>query len=125
VLAVGFGATICERHLAGVAGLLTAPYAGARAGEIVGLYTITRFKGEGIGERLVSRLLNEAERRGLAYVFACAVDERAMQFFARLGFERVAADEVPAAKWTGYDASRRARVAVFKRRLPAPTVAEG
>src|SRR5204862_2332881 len=96
VLAVGFGATVCDRHLAGIAGLLTAPYAAERAGEIVGLYTITRLKGEGIGERLVSRLLAEAAKRGLAYVFACAVDERAMEFFSRRGFTRVAFGDVPA-----------------------------
>src|SRR5439155_1400287 len=103
VLGVGFGATICDRHLAGVAGLLTAPYAAERAGEIVGLYTITRFKGEGIGERLVTRLLAEAVERRLAYVFACAVDERAVQFFLRLGFEQLGAERVPVAQWAGYD----------------------
>jgi len=123
VLAVGFGAMVCDRHLAGVAGLLTAPYVAERAGEIVGLYTITRFKGEGLGERLVSRLLAEADDRGLAYVFACAVDERAVQFFVRLGFARVGADEVPAAKWVGYDARRRARVAVLRRTLAKPAAA--
>jgi N-acetylglutamate synthase-like GNAT family acetyltransferase len=115
VLGVGFGAVVCRRHLAGVAGLLTAPYTAERAAEIVGLYTITRFKGEGIGERLVSRLLNEAEQRGLAYVFACAIDERAQQFFARLGFERVGPVDVPVAKWAGSDGRRRARIAVFRR----------
>jgi N-acetylglutamate synthase-like GNAT family acetyltransferase len=114
VLAVGFGATVCARHLAGVAGLLTAPYAPERAAEIVGLYTITRFKGEGIGERLVSRLLAEAEARGLAYVFAVAIDERAQQFFTRLGFRRVGLDDVPVTKWAGYDTRRRARVGVFR-----------
>src|SRR2546426_912414 len=118
VLAVGFGATICDR-LAGVAGLLTTPYAAERAGEIVGLYTITRFKGEGIGERLVARLLAEAAERGLAYVFACAVDERAVQFFLRLGFEQVGAERVPVAKWAGYDVRRRTRVVVCKRQLDA------
>ncbi|TMA64969.1 MAG: GNAT family N-acetyltransferase [Deltaproteobacteria bacterium] len=123
LLASSFGATICGRHLAGVAGLLTVPYATKHAGEIVGLYTITRFKGEGIGERLVSRLLAEAETRGLDYVFACAVDGRAQQFFERLGFERVSAATVPAAKWVGYDRRRRARVAVFRRRLPAAAAA--
>src|SRR5262249_54365048 len=39
ILAVGYGATIWPRHLAGVAGLLTGPYAADRAGEIVGLCT--------------------------------------------------------------------------------------
>src|SRR6185295_8717399 len=107
------------RRLAGFASLLTVPYADARAGEIAGLYTITRFKGEGIGERLVGRLLADGEARGLAYVFACAVDERAQQFFARLGFERVGPNAVPPQKWAGYDPRRRARVVVFRRRLAA------
>jgi amino-acid N-acetyltransferase len=123
VLGAGFGASFYPRHLAGVAGLLTAPYEGERAGEIVGLYTMTRFKGEGIGERLVARLLAEGERAGLAYVFACAVDERAKEFFTRLGFERASLEEVPAAKWIGYDPRRRARVAVFRRRLTAAAAA--
>jgi N-acetylglutamate synthase-like GNAT family acetyltransferase len=123
VLAVGFGARLAHRHLAGVAGLLTAPYAAERAGEIVGLYTITRFKGEGIGERLVSHLLLEAEARGLASVFACTIDERAHQFFVRLGFQRVAADAVPSAKWCGYDARRRRRVVVLQRPLAASAAA--
>jgi amino-acid N-acetyltransferase len=118
VLAVGFGATLFPHHLAGVAGLLTAPYTRHRAGEVVGLYTITRFKGEGIGDRLVVRLLAEAEQRDLAYVFACAVDERAQQFFARHGFARVGHDQVPAAKWENYEARRRARVAVLRYDLP-------
>jgi amino-acid N-acetyltransferase len=117
VLASGWGATICDRHLAGVAALLTAPYADDRAGEIVGLYTITRFKGEGLGERLVSSLLTEAARRDLRYVFACTVDERAAQFFERIGFARVPQSAVPAAKWTGYDRRRRARVVTFRRDL--------
>lgn len=114
VLAGGFGAMISGRHLAGVAALLAAPYAAERAAEIVGLYTITRFKGEGIGERLVQACVAEAGRRGLASVFACAVDARAQQFFERLGFVRVRPQDVPAAKWMGYDARRRSRVAVFR-----------
>jgi len=123
VLAVGYGATFQPRQLAGVAGLLTAPYVAERAGEIVALYTITRFKGEGIGERLVGRLLADAERNGLAYVFACAVDDRAKEFFARIGFERVGPGDVPATKWAEYDARRRTRVAVFRRRLSTAAAA--
>jgi amino-acid N-acetyltransferase len=119
VLATAYGATICDRHLAGVAALLTAPYAEERAGEIVGLYTITRFKGEGLGERLVDALLTEADRRGLAYVFAVTIDARAAQFFERIGFTRVAERQVPAAKWVGYDKKRRNRVVTFRRDLRA------
>jgi len=119
VLASGFGATLSRRHLAGVAALLTMPYDAECVGEIVGLYTITRFKGEGIGERLVRRLVEEGQSRGLVYVFACAVDEHARQFFERLGFTRVTADDVPAVKWRGYDARRRSRVAVLQRPISA------
>ena len=119
VLATAFGATICDRHLAGVASLLTAPYADERVGEIVGLYTITRFKGEGLGERLVDALLTDADRRGLVAVFATTIDERAAQFFERIGFTRVPHKAVPAAKWAGYDKRRRSRVVVFRRELRA------
>jgi amino-acid N-acetyltransferase len=124
VLAAGYGVTVCGRHLAGVAGLLTAPYADDRAGEIVGLYTITRFKGEGLGEKLIDRILAEAESMGLEYVFAVTLDERAQQFFERVGFSRVDADEVPAAKWKGYDARRRERVVTYRRRLLGHGIAE-
>jgi N-acetylglutamate synthase-like GNAT family acetyltransferase len=124
VLAGGFGVTVCGRHLAGIAGLLTAPYAEERAGEIVGLYTITRFKGEGLGDRLVQRLLAEAELMGLDAVFAVTVDARAELFFTRLGFERVDADELPPAKWRRYDARRKAQLACFVRRLRVPTRSE-
>ena len=117
VLAGGVGALVGGRSLAGVAALVSSPYEADRCGEIVGLYTITRFKGEGVGERLVRRLLEEGEGQGLAYVFACAIDEHAKVFFDRLGFARVEPAEVPAAKWEGYDAKRRRRVAVFKRWL--------
>src|SRR5262249_57594224 len=113
------------RRLAGVGGLLTAPYATERAGEIVGLYTINRFKGEGLGDRLVERMVHEAETLGLEYVFACTLDERAQQFFERLGFVRVGHDAVPPTKWKGYDVRRRQRLAAFRLALPAPASAPG
>jgi amino-acid N-acetyltransferase len=62
-------------------------------------------------------VLAEAVKRGLSYVFACAVDDRAKLFFARQGFERVSGRSLPAAKWAGYDERRRARVACFRRDL--------
>jgi amino-acid N-acetyltransferase len=114
VLGAGFGVTVCGRHLAGVAGLLTTPYEAERAGEIVGLYTINRFKGEGLGDRLVGRIVEAAGAMGLDYVFACTVDEHAQQFFERQGFARVEQDAIPASKWLGYDTRRRQRVAAFR-----------
>jgi hypothetical protein len=36
-----------------------------------------------------------------------------------MGFTRVRAEDVPDAKWFGYDKRRRARLAVFKRALAA------
>lgn len=110
----GWGATIGQHHLAGVCSLETERYASARAGEIVGLYTITRFKGEGVGVKLVAAMKAEAERRGLAYLFACTTQERVGAFFERQGFRRIGHDEVPEAKWVGYDPARRADVAVYR-----------
>jgi N-acetylglutamate synthase-like GNAT family acetyltransferase len=114
LLATGFGAFLSGRHLAGVASLLTAPYEAERAGEIAALYTITRFKGEGLGARLVQRLLHEARAADLEQVFACAVDARAQRFFDQIGFQRVPATTLPAAKWTDYDRRRRRRVVCFR-----------
>ena len=111
----GFGATIGRNHFAGVCGLETAPYKEERAGEIVGLYTITRFKEEGVGVRLIARVLAEARELRLAYVFACAVNQRAQAFFSRQGFRVVAPRAVPAAKWIGYDRDRRSRVKIYRR----------
>jgi len=107
VLATAYGAIICNRHLAGVAGLLTAPYAEDRVGEIVGLYTITRFKGEGVGVKLIDCMKMVGRERGLAYLFACTTQVRVGQFFERQGFREIAQAEAPPAKWTGYDDARR------------------
>src|SRR5262245_47348797 len=125
VLGAGFGVTVCGRHLAGVAALLTAPYATERAGEIVGLYTINRFKGEGLGDRLVGRLVEEAATCVLDYVCAYTGDEHAQQVFERQGFVRVAHDRVPSRKWVGYDPRRRQRVAAFRLEVAASARAAG
>ena len=114
ILINGFGAQIGEHHFAGVCGLEVDAYASERVGEIVGLYTITRFKNEGVGARLVARVLVEAGALDLRYVFACTVDARAQAFFERQGFTRVAPTDVPPAKWVGYDPERRAAVKVLR-----------
>jgi len=114
LLVNAYGATIGRHHLAGICALLTEPYASERAGEIAGLYTMTRFKGEGVGARLIARVLTDARQSGLAYVFACTTEERAQVFFERHGFRRVDPDDVPATKWAGYDPQRKAQVAVCR-----------
>ena len=119
MLVNGYGATIGAHHLSGVCALATERYRDERAGEIVGLYTVTRFKGEGVGGRLVARVLADARAAGLAYVFACTTEERAQVFFERHGFRRVTTEDVPAAKWAGYDPQRKAQVAVLRLDLQA------
>ncbi len=114
ILLSGYGATIGEHHLAGVCALETEAYTGERAGEIVGLYTITRFKGEGVGARLVECMKQEGTRLGLAYLFACTTQERVGQFFERQGFRRIPSSAVPATKWACYDPVRMTAVGVFR-----------
>jgi amino-acid N-acetyltransferase len=117
ILLNGYGATIGAHHLAGVCALETERYQADRAGEIVGLYTITRFKGEGVGVRLIERVIQDAIAAELRYVFAATVDGRAQAFFERRGFQPVSQTAVPAAKWLGYDEARRRQVQVFRRDL--------
>jgi amino-acid N-acetyltransferase len=117
ILLNGFGATIGSHHLAGIAGLLVGPYVRSNAGEIAGLYTMTRFKSEGVGARLLRRVLDEAREAGLRYVFACTTNTNAADFFIRHGFRRVRKSDVPAAKWKGYDRQRLHRVSVLRHDL--------
>lgn len=115
LLAGGYGVVLGGRHLAGVAALLTARYEGTGHGELAALYTITRFYGEGLGRRLVDRVMADAASRGLDWVFACTVDRRARAFFEEQGFVRVRPAAIPAAKWQGYDEKRARRVACLRR----------
>jgi amino-acid N-acetyltransferase len=114
ILLTGYGATISTHHLAGVCALVTAPYVADRAGEVVGLYTITRFKGEGVGAQLIRRILVDARALGLSYIFACTTEERAQTFFERQEFQRVDVDAVPSAKWRSYDLARRAQLKIYR-----------
>jgi len=110
----GFGAWIGREHLAGIGALYVTPYENDAAGEIAGLYTFTRFKGERIGRRLVRRLVAEANAQHLRYVFAVTGNEEAARFFRAEGFRQVGQDDVPASKWHSYDPARRGRVKVFR-----------
>ena len=112
-----FGYRIGDEHLAGICALLTDPYRRERVGEITALYTLTRFQGEGVAVELLKEVLSEARERMLRYVFACTSEDRAARFFTRLGFRRISAKDVPAAKWRGYDRARIARLSIFSYKL--------
>ena len=94
--------------------LQTERYTNARAGEIVGLYTITRFKGEGVGVKLIDCMKAVGRERGLAYLFACTTQERVGQFFERQGFRAIPQAEAPPAKWVGYEEARRRGVTCYR-----------
>ncbi|MBF0163926.1 MAG: GNAT family N-acetyltransferase [Magnetococcales bacterium] len=117
LLTQGYGAFISEHHLSGVCGLVTEPYRSRNAGEITALYALTRFQGEGIGGRLLTRMIQEARRMRLELLFACVGDPRAMAFFGHHGFERVDPDLLPAEKWRHYDSARKARIVSLARRM--------
>jgi amino-acid N-acetyltransferase len=108
VLASGFGAFVEGRYLAGIGALLRR--AGEDLGEIASLYAITRFLGEGIGTHLVAFALEWGRELGLRRIFACTTSERAVSFFERQRFARVAPEALPPRKWETYDPERRARV---------------
>jgi amino-acid N-acetyltransferase len=115
ILASGFGAFVEGRHLAGIGALL--PGGAERSGEIASLYTLTRFLGEGVGGSLLGFACSWARELGLSWVYACTTSERVGAFFERNGFRGVAHQDIPAAKWRGYDAERRSRVRCYLRKL--------
>ena len=117
VLLNGFGATIGSNHLAGVCALLTEEYKRARAGEIAGLYTLTRFKSEGVGGQLLTHLAGEAKKAGLNYLFACTTSANAVTFFERHDFRQVRKNRVPAAKWHRYPSEREKKLTLVRRDL--------
>ena len=117
VLLQGFGVWVGPGHLAGVGALRSWDDAGDAVGEIIGLYTFTRFKGEGIGGKLIDYLAIEASRQKMTSLFAVTASARAARFFLRQGFEACEAGDVPARKWQDYDSARRGRVSVFRRPL--------
>ncbi|MBF0183041.1 MAG: GNAT family N-acetyltransferase [Magnetococcales bacterium] len=114
VLGGSFGAFILEDRLAGICALQTTGYQEEKMGEIVSLYTLTRFQGVGVGGQLLSHLVQEGRQLGLHHLFACTRHERVAEFFlrCRLGrhrhaFHRVEPEALPAAKWHAYDPERK------------------
>ncbi len=116
----GYGARVgtAAGEMAGFCALL--PYPEENTAEIVGLYTITRFQGEGVGGRLVAMMIAEGGARAYSYLFAITSQEGAQRLFERHGFRRVSSEDVAEAKWRGYDPERKKQVAVYRRELPPP-----
>jgi len=101
VLLSAYGAWFEGHRLAGLAALETDAYKKERLAEVVGLYTITRFQGEGVGVRILDALAEVAKERGCRALFACTANPRAASFFERDGFARVEPSAVPTRKWKG------------------------
>ena len=114
ILLDGFGVWLAGGHLAGIGSLRTWETPEGPLGEIVALYTFTRFKGEGIGGRLIKRLLSEARAQKMPYVFAVTTSDRAARFFVRNDFDSMRPADAPAGKWEDYDSTRRSRARVFR-----------
>jgi len=114
VLVNGFGAFVEGVHLAGIGALL----AQGSGGEIASLYTLTRYIGGGIGGHLIRFAVERAAQAGKRFVFACTTSERVVAFFEANGFRAVGPDEIPDAKWDGYDPERRERLRCLRLDLP-------
>ena len=115
VLTHAFGVFVEGRYLAGTGALI--PHPSDACGEIVSLYTLTRFLGEGVGGHLVDFALECASENGFAYVFACTTSGPVKAFFERHGFREVDASQIPADKWVGYPEERRQRLRCMRRDL--------
>ena len=108
VLAHGVGVFIEGRYLAGIGAIL--PHTGSNAAELVSLFALTRYVGEGAGAQIVRYAIEQSRSAGLEYLFCCTTSERVEGFFERHGFVRVDSSQVPQEKWDAYDPERRARV---------------
>jgi N-acetylglutamate synthase-like GNAT family acetyltransferase len=115
VLSHGFGVFVEGRYLAGIGALL--PFSDAGSAEIAGLYTLTRFMGEGVGGQLIRFAADEAAKRGYDAVYACTTSDRVIDFFTRHGFAQVELESLPEEKWRRYAPERRARLRALRRTL--------
>lgn len=97
----------------GVVALHEAPYRGSGFGELETLYTVNRFRGGGLGRRLVAALDGYARDLGLRHLFAVTTSDEAAAFFVSCGYDEVGADGVPAAKWDAYPPERRSAARCF------------
>jgi amino-acid N-acetyltransferase len=76
--------------------------------EIAALAVDVSFMHLGIGQRMVSYLIEEARQAGLAGVFVLTT--RTSDWFLRLGFSHATVDELPEERRLTYDTDRKSRI---------------
>lgn len=112
----GIGARVLRTgHLAGIVGLEVETYAGTGFAEVSGLITVAEFSGLGAGGLLIDGLVEMCRDQGIQHLFAVTVSADAAEFFTRRGFSEVGRDDVPVAKWKGYDPDRLEEALCFLR----------
>ncbi|MBF0446109.1 MAG: GNAT family N-acetyltransferase [Magnetococcales bacterium] len=114
ILLSGYGAFIADNHVAGVCCLVNESYKDECAGEIVTLYALTRFHGEGIGVQLIRHIVQEAREMGIKTIFSCTTRGRVVSFFERNGFSKVEQSQIPQVKWDSYNEQRRQKLVCLR-----------
>lgn len=84
--------------------------------EIAAVAVDPRYKGAGIGRRLVSFLIEKARRLGLKRVFVLTT--RTADWFERQGFVRASLDQIPEQKRLRYNSDRNSVVMVYSLSRP-------
>ncbi len=85
--------------------------------EIVALYTVSRFKGEGVGTKLLARILRKRAPEDSPACLPARPKNAPRSSSLATGFRTVAPSEIPAAKWIDYDSERMQRVVVLRLEL--------
>ena len=78
------------------------------SGEIAGIAVDRAFEHLGIGQKLVSYLVDRARSLGLPRVFVLTT--QTSDWFERIGFKKVPVDRLPEERRAGYDPERNSRV---------------
>jgi amino-acid N-acetyltransferase len=80
--------------------------------EIAGLAVDASYKHQGIGHKIMSYLIEEARRLGLASVFVLTT--RTSDWFLSLGFSPASVEDLPEERRLTYDSERKSRIYALK-----------
>ncbi len=87
-------------------------YAGNQA-EIAGIAVSDEFKDMGIGQKIVTYLLEKAKKQGIAQVFLLTT--RTSDWFEKLGFRTGQISDLPEEKRNHYNTARNSRILIYTR----------